>query len=88
MSHTAAQDTASTWRRRLETRTAPPDAGDVISNMKLAPAVSAHKARRAADKNAIMTMVRGPLFPKEGEKAGIERGGKGEPSPLRHSRHS
>lgn len=32
-------------------------AGDVVSNMALAPALEAHRRRRAADKNAIMTMV-------------------------------
>ncbi|KAJ1989790.1 translation initiation factor eIF-2B epsilon subunit, GEF [Dimargaris cristalligena] len=31
--------------------------GDVVSNMNLAKALEAHKARRAIDKNAIMTMV-------------------------------
>ncbi|KAG1674676.1 hypothetical protein FOA52_007200 [Chlamydomonas sp. UWO 241] len=31
--------------------------GDVVSNMSLAPALKAHQARRAADKNNIMTMV-------------------------------
>ncbi len=34
--------------------------GDTVSNMNLAPVLEAHKARRAADKNAIMTMVRLP----------------------------
>jgi len=28
-----------------------------VSNLNLAPALEAHRARRAADKNAIMTMV-------------------------------
>lgn len=32
--------------------------GDSVSNMKLAPALAAHRARREKDKNAIMTMVR------------------------------
>lgn len=31
--------------------------GDTVSNMKLGPALELHRARRAADKNAIMTMV-------------------------------
>jgi translation initiation factor eIF-2B subunit epsilon len=31
--------------------------GDVVANIPLAPALAAHKARRATDKNAIMTMV-------------------------------
>ena len=31
--------------------------GDVISNMNLGAVISAHKARRKADKNCIMTMV-------------------------------
>ncbi|KAJ9667832.1 translation initiation factor eIF-2B epsilon subunit, GEF [Coniosporium apollinis] len=31
--------------------------GDVVSNLPLEPALAAHRARRAADKNAIMTMV-------------------------------
>lgn len=31
--------------------------GDVVSNMPLAPALAEHRARRAKDKNAIMTMV-------------------------------
>jgi translation initiation factor eIF-2B subunit epsilon len=31
--------------------------GDTVSNMNLEPALTAHMARRAADKNAIMTMV-------------------------------
>lgn len=31
--------------------------GDTVSNMDLAPALAAHRQRRAADKNAIMTMV-------------------------------
>ncbi|EFJ50987.1 hypothetical protein VOLCADRAFT_57555, partial [Volvox carteri f. nagariensis] len=30
---------------------------DIVSNMKLAPMLEAHRARRAADKNAIMTLV-------------------------------
>lgn len=39
-------------------------AGDVISNMRLAPALATHRARRAADKAAILTMVmRGGLTP-------------------------
>lgn len=32
-------------------------AGDVVTNMKLKPALDAHKARRNADKTSIMTMV-------------------------------
>jgi translation initiation factor eIF-2B subunit epsilon len=36
--------------------------GDTVSNLNLAPVLEAHRARRAADKNAIMTMVsRGPV---------------------------
>jgi translation initiation factor eIF-2B subunit epsilon len=31
--------------------------GDVVSNLPLEPALAAHRARRAKDKNAIMTMV-------------------------------
>ena len=31
--------------------------GDVVSNVPLGPAMAAHRARRAIDKNAIMTMV-------------------------------
>ncbi|GAM85752.1 hypothetical protein ANO11243_037600 [Dothideomycetidae sp. 11243] len=31
--------------------------GDVVSNVALAPALAAHKARKAADKNSIMTML-------------------------------
>ncbi|KAF2012279.1 heat shock transcription factor 2 [Aaosphaeria arxii CBS 175.79] len=31
--------------------------GDVVSNLSLEPALAAHRARRAKDKNAIMTMV-------------------------------
>jgi len=31
--------------------------GDIVSNMPLAPALAAHKARKAIDKNSIMTMV-------------------------------
>jgi translation initiation factor eIF-2B subunit epsilon len=31
--------------------------GDVVANIPLAPALAAHKTRRASDKNAIMTMV-------------------------------
>jgi translation initiation factor eIF-2B subunit epsilon len=31
--------------------------GDVVSNLPLEPALTAHRARRATDKNAIMTMV-------------------------------
>ena len=31
--------------------------GDVVSNVDLAPAVAAHRARREKDKNAIMTLV-------------------------------
>ena len=31
--------------------------GDTVSNMNLGPVLEAHRARRAADKNAIMTMV-------------------------------
>jgi len=31
--------------------------GDTVSNMNLAPVLEAHRARRAADKNAIMTMI-------------------------------
>lgn len=31
--------------------------GDVVSNMDLRPALEVHRSRRAADKNAIMTMV-------------------------------
>lgn len=30
---------------------------DIVSNMRLAPMLEAHRARRAADKNAIMTLV-------------------------------
>ncbi len=30
---------------------------DIVSNMALAPMLEAHRARRAADKNAIMTLV-------------------------------
>ena len=33
--------------------------GDTVSNMDLAPVVEQHRARRAVDKNAIMTMVGG-----------------------------
>jgi hypothetical protein len=32
--------------------------GDTVANLNLAPVLEAHRARRAADKNAIMTMVR------------------------------
>ena len=32
--------------------------GDTVSNLNLAPVLEAHRARRSADKNAIMTMVR------------------------------
>ena len=31
--------------------------GDVVANVPLAPALAAHRARRATDKNAIMTMI-------------------------------
>jgi translation initiation factor eIF-2B subunit epsilon len=31
--------------------------GDVVSNMKLAPALEAHRRRRAADRSAVLTMV-------------------------------
>ncbi|KAF2152615.1 translation initiation factor eIF-2B subunit epsilon [Myriangium duriaei CBS 260.36] len=31
--------------------------GDIISNLTLAPALAAHKARKAVDKNSIMTML-------------------------------
>ncbi|KXZ48102.1 hypothetical protein GPECTOR_30g197 [Gonium pectorale] len=34
---------------------------DVVSNMKLAPMLEAHRARRAADKNAIMTLAMKPV---------------------------
>jgi hypothetical protein len=30
---------------------------DTVSNMRLAPLLEAHRSRRAADKNAIMTLV-------------------------------
>ena len=33
--------------------------GDTVSNLSLAPVLEAHRERRASDKNAIMTMVRG-----------------------------
>lgn len=32
--------------------------GDTVSNVNLAPILEAHRSRRSADKNAIMTMVR------------------------------
>ncbi|KAG2491384.1 hypothetical protein HYH03_010176 [Edaphochlamys debaryana] len=34
---------------------------DVVSNMKLGPMLEAHRARRAADKNAIMTLAMKPV---------------------------
>lgn len=48
------------WRRRMLLATARAvacGAGDVVSNMDLAPVLEAHRQRRAADKNAIMTLV-------------------------------
>lgn len=34
---------------------------DIVSNMRLAPMLEAHRARRAADKNAIMTLAMQPV---------------------------
>ncbi|KAI9658576.1 MAG: hypothetical protein M1821_002136 [Bathelium mastoideum] len=43
--------------------------GDVVSNLDLAPALAAHRARRARDKNAIMTMVLRSAGPSHRTKA-------------------